>query len=85
MNIYIFENVDHLTENDHKSGGLVIVATSKDSAQQQFDEYAKAIATRYEEDCELTEEDWQNANIYHLDDSHVVGERMFVFPNAGCC
>jgi hypothetical protein len=37
------------------------------------------------ESVELTEEDWQNANIYHLDDSHVVGERMFVFPNAGCC
>lgn len=87
MNVYVFENVEKLTDSYHCDGGLVVVAQDKEEVMQLI-----KVANKYDDldnyklasaDIELSDEDWKNAIVYP---TYVNTEpRIMVFPDAGCC
>ena len=74
MNIFIFEDLQQVSNNYHKNGGLVIVAWNIENAKKlvEPDEYIK-----------ITDEEWNNVITYEL--KHDEEEKYYVFPDAGCC
>lgn len=73
MKLFIFEDVGELTYNYHSGGGLVVVAKDEELAK-------KLIATN--EYINLTDEEWSKVVVYETNETE---ERMFIFPDAGCC
>lgn len=74
MNIYIIEIVEQASSGYHSGGGLAVIAEDKAAAQALLDA---------EEYVEVTEAEWEGAISYPLKGKHE--ERVFVFPDAGCC
>lgn len=70
MKIFIFEYVENLTTNYHSGGGLAVVAADRAAVER--------IAT-----ASGLVLDWEEVVEYDL--REVVEERMFIFPDAGCC
>jgi hypothetical protein len=73
-NIYIFEEVEFLTNSYHEGGGLVVIASDLDELKElvKVDKY-----------IHLTESEIDSAKIFELKDSPP--SEYFVFPDAGCC
>ena len=74
MKMFIFEDVNQVSDNYHSEGGLAVVAKDKEHVYQLIEEYG---------DIEITEDEWQKAWFYELVDN--ADPRVFVFPDAGCC
>lgn len=74
MVLYLFEQVEHVSDNYHDNGGLVIVANDLEHANDLIsgDEYIKP-----------SPEEWKKAIVYELAGTHE--PKVFVFPDAGCC
>lgn len=76
MNIYIWFDVNDLTDRYHNSGGLVIIASSLESARESF------LKEHPEQDkCEMF--------IIEPDETFAlngnVTNRVYRFQDAGCC
>jgi len=74
MKIFIFENLNQVSERYHPEGGLAVIAKDKDQVYQ-------LIAS--DKCIEVTDDEWQKVWIYDL--AGDVEPRIFVFPDAGCC
>jgi hypothetical protein len=76
MKVFIWERIQKLTDNYHSDGGLVVVAANL----QRAVELAEA------EEVEFSKGDYDEltpSNVYNTDDS--AEEKVFIFPDAGCC
>ena len=75
MKIFIFEQVEQLTDNYHGGGGLVIIAESEEHAKEliKADKYINP-----------SDEEWWSAAVYRLDEYNI-SPTYYVFPDAGCC
>jgi hypothetical protein len=82
MNLYVFERVDHVTENWHHEGGVLVVAVSQEDALRQLNEARREaysylakplddISPTPDRVYPLAPGDWQPS--------------LLVFPDAGCC
>lgn len=86
MFVYIFKDVDQLTNNYHSEGGLVIVAKDDVDAQNLIDEtnaYRGDDWVLESADIQLTDEEWNDVIIIQADEN--AEREIFVFPDAGCC
>lgn len=72
MNIYIFELIENLTDRYHSEGGAVVIAQDKE----------RAIELLEKEGTILTEEERNNCKEYGITAD---AEKVFIFPDAGCC
>lgn len=73
MKIFILEYVEQLTGNYHPEGGLVVIADNLERAKEICGE---------QDGCEPSEKEWDKAVVY---DCTAIEEKIFVFPNTGCC
>lgn len=83
MKIWIIECVENLTDNWHPEGGIAVIAESLDAAK-------KLILAETETDFQgnvftpkVTDEEW--AESVEMELAGNIEERVFIFPNAGCC
>lgn len=77
MKVFIWQRIQELTDNYHSDGGLVVVAANLQRAVELAE--AEGVKFSKEEDYdELTP-----TNVYNTDDS--TEEKVFIFPDAGCC
>jgi protein-L-isoaspartate O-methyltransferase len=74
MMIYVFQNVEKLTDNWHSGGGLVIVANGPEHARELI---------AGDKSIQLTTQDWFDCKVYPLNGHH--NPAVFVFQDAGCC
>jgi hypothetical protein len=73
MKIYLFEFIEQLTDRWHPEGGLVVIARDKKSALGM-------LAT--DPNIHITGDEWDSVIEYDIDSKE---ERIFIFPDAGCC
>lgn len=73
MKVFIWNNINELTDNYHSDGGLVVVAKDLERAH----ELAR------NEGVEFAEDELAPTIEYNTDD--FVEEKVFIFPDAGCC
>ncbi len=71
--IFIWENVDEVSEQWHCDGGVVVVAESEDRARKIANE---------KDGCNIRPDEKFTA-VYQL--SADVEEAVYIFPDAGCC
>ena len=76
MKVFIWKNIKKLTDNYHSDGGLVIVAETLQRAIELAE--ARGVEFSKGDYDELTP-----SNVYNTDDS--AEEKVFIFPDAGCC
>lgn len=74
MRIFIFDRLDSVSRNYHKSGGLVILATDKEEAKN---------LVSVDENIIITDEDWSKVEEFEVSSNYP--KRHWVFPDAGCC
>ena len=74
MRIFIFEEVDKLTDLYHCGGGLVIIANNSVDAIKMIEDDAN---------ISLTEDEWNNSKSFEL--KYTPDREIFKFPDAGCC
>jgi hypothetical protein len=74
--MFVWEYVDGLTCNYHSSGGCLVIADDKDKALQLLADYGVGSS------CEVFKTD---PNYSAPMDSDAVEDRVFIFPDAGCC
>ncbi|MEI2356083.1 hypothetical protein [Mesobacillus zeae] len=75
MKIYVFEDVEQVSDNYHSGGGLAIVAKDREQVAELVDK---------EDYIRLSQADWNDVKVYALS-SEDTEPRVFVFPDAGCC
>ncbi len=73
MEAWVFENLDQVSDSWHSGGGLVVVASSVERAREMV----------VENDASIEVPNWDEAIVLRLDDDEP--ERIWVFPDAGCC
>lgn len=74
MNVFIWEDLEQVSDNYHCGGGAVIIA--RDAA-----EAADLIASTPH--LEVSIDEWDRAIVYAgVESDH---PRVFIFPDAGCC
>ena len=84
MNLYLFEDIEKVSNNYHDGGGLVIVAKDKRAANKEVKSYNKANqGWRNEDPINITEKEWKTVIVYKLDGEHK--PKVYPFPDAGCC
>ena len=87
MKVYIFKEVEQLTDNYHEGGGLVVVAKDKEHVKELIkwaNEYDKWDETHLKDaEIALTEKEWEGVIVYPTNDD--AKANVFVFPDAGCC
>lgn len=71
MKLFIFNNVEKLTNNWHSEGGLVIIAESME----------RAIELATKEGVKFTKEEIESCEVRDCSGE----EDIFLFPDAGCC
>lgn len=76
MIILIFDFIAELTSSYHNGGGLVVIARCIESAKKliKTDGYIR-----------ITDNEWSHVIIYPLQETIDTEEKLFIFPNAGCC
>lgn len=74
MNVYIFEDVEHLTSAWHEGGGLVVVAHDREGVDRLIVK---------NKSIQLTKEDWDQVKSFQLLEE--AEPQIFIFPDAGCC
>lgn len=74
MKVFIWDYVGKLTENYHPEGGLVVIADNEQDARIIAMEQGVVFS------------DDEKPEVYKLDDEHLGSkDKIFIFPNAGCC
>lgn len=76
MKLFLWEEVDHATERYHPEAGIVVIAESLERARDLLrrpDEYVPSNCGAYTQEPDYTTE---------VTDTQ---ERVFIFPDAGCC
>lgn len=71
MKVYVWEKIEHCSNNYHEDGGVVVFAETLDRAM----ELAEAEGARFQQG---EEPDVQSVCDY-------ADERVFIMPDAGCC
>ena len=86
MFVYIFEDVSELTDRYHDGGGLVIIANNRKQAKKLAENYIEPVPWG-SKNCyiKLSDEDLANVKVYSLNPDRAHKEKVFVFPDAGCC
>lgn len=74
MKVFIFEDVEQVSDNYHAGGGILIVANNKDHAIKLIEQ---------EDYVKVTEEEWEKVVVYELKNNEE--PKVIVFPDAGCC
>ena len=74
MNVYVFDYIGRLTDRWHPEGGLVIVAQDEDRARELIEQDRETI---------VDDEEWREVVVYPTSDD--AEERVYKFPDAGCC
>lgn len=74
MTLYVFQRLARVSHNYHPEGGAIVIA--RDAA-------AAADLIEHTKHLEVTAEEWDQAIIF--DGIATDEERVFIFPNAGCC
>lgn len=75
MNLYLWENIEHVSGNYHSGGGLVAVAESIQDIEGLLLDHPE---------IKLTEKEWTQYLIFPLHGKRHE-KRIIVFPDAGCC
>jgi hypothetical protein len=87
VRLYLFENVENLSNREHPSGGLIVVANDKDHARQLIAASEKQPYHWTEKEkqgpIEVSDEEWLAVLTYPIDGR--AEPRLFAFPDAGCC
>lgn len=73
MNVFVWQSVEHCTDNWHSGGGVVVFAVSESRAR----ELANSIRG-----CSIRQEEMPDLAV-SCDPN--VPERVFIMENAGCC
>ena len=71
MKVFVWEYLSHVSDRYHEGGGCAVVA----------EDLQKAKAIAMEKGVQFEEND--EPVVYELKDS--VEDRVFIFPDAGCC
>jgi len=74
MKVFIFDRVMYLTNREHHSGGLVIIARDVKHAKELL---------RSDKDINVTKEEWLKAEVYRLAED--AKPKFWIMPDAGCC
>lgn len=74
MKIFIFEDIDKVSNRYHEEGGLVIVANNKSHAKEMI------VKEKYV--C-VNEDEWDKVREYELKGTYE--PELITFPDAGCC
>lgn len=74
MKIFIFEDINKVSNRYHEEGGLVIVANNKSHAKEMIEK---------EKYVEVTEKEWEDVIEYDIIGNHE--PKLITFPDAGCC
>jgi hypothetical protein len=72
MKMFIWEREEKVTDNYHDEAGIAVIAATLERAQIMIIEYSKGA--------------WRSStpqNSYDLEGSPE--EKLFIFPDAGCC
>lgn len=72
MKLYLFENLDKLTERWHPQGGLVIIAKSRKQAEKMADDNNEGIDLEWDK-------------LKYTSKVKESKPKLFIFPDAGCC
>lgn len=72
MKVFVWEWLNHVSDNYHEGGGCTVVA--EDLARAKLIASAKGV---------MFDDESQEPTVYELKDS--VDEKVFIFPDAGCC
>jgi len=76
LKLYLWEYVDHVSDNWHPEGGLVVIA----------EDMKRAMELIYIEGCiKLSSKELEEVIIYDLNPLKTYEEKIYVFPDAGCC
>jgi hypothetical protein len=79
LNVYIWHNLERVTDNYHRGGGVVVIAASLDDARAAFlAHYQRCYETDEGSDIETSKPD----AVYPCESDET---KVFVFPDAGCC
>jgi hypothetical protein len=73
MKVFVWERLEHATNNYHSEGGVIVVAETVERAKELAQEQGVTFGNQY--DTEVIE--------YELVGSHE--EKVIVFPDSGCC
>lgn len=76
MKVFIWNSINELTDNYHSDGGLVVVAKDLERAHELARNEGVTFSEGDYDELTPTIE-------YNTDDS--AEERVFIFPDAGCC
>lgn len=86
MNIYVFPRVSELTTRWHSSGGLVVVAESREDVEAMLERGRERTKNSWDEDgypLAINDSEWEQVVVYELKgDAEKVA---YIFPDAGCC
>lgn len=82
MKIFILENVEELTSNYHTNGAMAIIA--QDIERAKILSRTNGYKSYFDGTCvtEVSEDEWSKALVYECDATE---EKVFIFPDAGCC
>jgi len=89
MNVYVFKDVEQLTDNYHCEGGLVVVAKNENHVEELIKDTNKISWDESDDftligaDIRLSDEEWADMIVYPTNND--AEPRVYVFPDAGCC
>lgn len=74
MKVFIFKEIEQVSDRYHSGGGLVIIAKNIEHAKQLISD---------DEDIKPTDDEWLKVESYDLADN--VEPKYWTMPDAGCC
>lgn len=86
MKLFRWQRVDEATDNYHTNGGVVVIAENEERAREMAAAHSAHLRIR----SGPTSVGWSNKPLDREDPEEVVEigdapERVWVFPDAGCC
>ncbi len=89
MNVFIFEELKHVSNYTHTRGGLVVIAKNRERIKDLIREYNKPNPDKHPFDVDhtikISESEWNDVKVLKLADDQDVKERLYIFPDNGCC
>lgn len=83
MKIFIFKDVEELTDRYHESGGLVIIARDLERALDLAKNHSECYWEEGRKCIKLSNKEIENVISLNLVEE--AEEGLFLFPNSGCC
>lgn len=74
MKAWVFEYLEQVSDSFHGGGGLLVIAENKRAARRLLETNPDVV---------VEEDDWSNATMLRVTEDEP--ERLWVFPDAGCC